>query len=78
MTWPTPAVAAWSWRPSTPGTPNGTIAVMSWGRVSVTNNDKGGFEVYRASESALNQLAWSFAARHADDPRTLLLRAPAG
>ncbi|MFJ4900889.1 hypothetical protein [Streptomyces sp. NPDC088727] len=39
-------------------------------------DDKGGFEVYRASKSALNQLMRSFAARHADDPRTLLLMAP--
>jgi NAD(P)-dependent dehydrogenase (short-subunit alcohol dehydrogenase family) len=57
-------------------TPNGTIAVMSSGQGSVTNNDKGGFEVYRASKSALNQLMRSFAARHADDPHTLLLMAP--
>jgi NAD(P)-dependent dehydrogenase (short-subunit alcohol dehydrogenase family) len=57
-------------------TPDGTIAVMSSGQGSVTNNDKGGFEVYRASKSALNQLMRSFAARHADDPHTLLLMAP--
>jgi NAD(P)-dependent dehydrogenase (short-subunit alcohol dehydrogenase family) len=56
--------------------PNGTIAVMSSGQGSVANNDKGGFEVYRASKSALNQLMRSFAARHADDPHTLLLMAP--
>ena len=49
---------------------------MSSGQGSVTDNDKGGFEVYRASKSALNQLMRSFAARHADDPRTLLLMAP--
>jgi NAD(P)-dependent dehydrogenase (short-subunit alcohol dehydrogenase family) len=57
-------------------TPNGTIAVMSSGQGSVANNEKGGFEVYRASKSALNQLMRSFAARHADDPHTLLLVAP--
>jgi NAD(P)-dependent dehydrogenase (short-subunit alcohol dehydrogenase family) len=56
--------------------PDGKIAVMSSGQVSVANNDRGGFEVYRASKSALNQLMRSFAARHADDPRTLLLMAP--
>lgn len=56
--------------------PKGTIGVMSSGQGSVTNNDKGGFEIYRASKSALNQLMRSFAARHADDPRTLLLMAP--
>jgi NAD(P)-dependent dehydrogenase (short-subunit alcohol dehydrogenase family) len=56
--------------------PRGTIAVMSSGQGSVANNDKGGFEVYRASKSALNQLMRSYAARHAGDPHTLLLMAP--
>jgi NAD(P)-dependent dehydrogenase (short-subunit alcohol dehydrogenase family) len=54
----------------------GTIAVMSSGQGSVANNSKGGFEIYRASKSALNQLMRSFAARHAGDPHTLLLIAP--
>jgi NAD(P)-dependent dehydrogenase (short-subunit alcohol dehydrogenase family) len=57
-------------------TPDGTIAVMSSGQGSVANNTKGGFEIYRASKSALNQLMRSYAARHAGDPRTLLLMAP--
>jgi NAD(P)-dependent dehydrogenase (short-subunit alcohol dehydrogenase family) len=56
--------------------PKGTIAVMSSGQGSVADNTRGGFEIYRASKSALNQLMRSFAARHADDPRTLLLIAP--
>jgi len=56
--------------------PDGTIAVMSSGQGSVANNEKGGFEVYRASKSALNQLMRSYAARHAGDPHTLLLMAP--
>jgi NAD(P)-dependent dehydrogenase (short-subunit alcohol dehydrogenase family) len=56
--------------------PRGTIGVMSSGQGSVTNNTNGGFEIYRASKSALNQLMRSFAARHAGDPRTLLLIAP--
>ncbi len=56
--------------------PDGTIAVMSSGQGSVAGNDKGGFEIYRASKSALNQLMRSFAARHAGDPRTFLLIAP--
>jgi NAD(P)-dependent dehydrogenase (short-subunit alcohol dehydrogenase family) len=56
--------------------PKGTIAVMSSGQGSVATNSKGGFEIYRASKSALNQLMRSFAARHADDPHTLLLIAP--
>ncbi|RAG82456.1 3-oxoacyl-ACP reductase [Streptacidiphilus pinicola] len=56
--------------------PSGTIGVMSSGQGSVADNTNGGFEVYRASKSALNQLMRSFAARHRDDPRTLLLMAP--
>jgi len=56
--------------------PKGTIAVMSSRQGSVSSNSNGGFEVYRASKSALNQLMRSFAARHADDPRTLVLMAP--
>jgi NAD(P)-dependent dehydrogenase (short-subunit alcohol dehydrogenase family) len=56
--------------------PHGTIGVMSSGQGSIANNVRGGFEIYRASKSALNQLMRSFAARHADDPRTLLLMAP--
>jgi NAD(P)-dependent dehydrogenase (short-subunit alcohol dehydrogenase family) len=57
-------------------TSNGTIGVMSSGQGSIANNDKGGFEIYRASKSALNQLMRSCAARHAGDPHTLLLMAP--
>jgi NAD(P)-dependent dehydrogenase (short-subunit alcohol dehydrogenase family) len=56
-------------------TPQGTIGVMSSGLGSVTNNEGGGFEVYRASKAALNTLMRSFAARAAKD-RTLLLIAP--
>jgi NAD(P)-dependent dehydrogenase (short-subunit alcohol dehydrogenase family) len=54
----------------------GTIAIMSSGQASISNNERGGFEVYRASKSALNQLMRSYAARHSDDARTLLLTAP--
>jgi len=56
--------------------PDGTIAVMSSGQGSIANNENGGFEIYRASKSALNQLMRSFAARHTGDPHTLLLIAP--
>jgi NAD(P)-dependent dehydrogenase (short-subunit alcohol dehydrogenase family) len=56
--------------------PEGTIAVMSSGQGSVANNERGGYEVYRASKAALNTLMRSFAARHAGDRRTLLLLAP--
>jgi NAD(P)-dependent dehydrogenase (short-subunit alcohol dehydrogenase family) len=56
--------------------PSGTIGIMSSGQGSITNNENGNYEVYRASKAALNMLMRSFAARHADDPRTLLLMAP--
>ena len=55
---------------------SGTIAIMSSGQGSIANNDGGGFEIYRASKASLNQLVRSYAARHHDDPRTLLLMAP--
>ena len=57
-------------------TPDGTIAIMSSGQGSITNNERGGFEVYRASKSALNQLMRSYAARNQQHSRTLLLMAP--
>ncbi|OLR94389.1 SDR family NAD(P)-dependent oxidoreductase [Actinokineospora bangkokensis] len=56
--------------------PEGTIAVMSSGQGSVADNTKGGFEVYRATKSALNQMFRSYAVRHRDDRRALLLMAP--
>ena len=56
--------------------PTGTIGIMSSGQGSITNNENGHYEVYRGSKAALNMLMRSFAARHADDPRTLLLMAP--
>jgi NAD(P)-dependent dehydrogenase (short-subunit alcohol dehydrogenase family) len=55
---------------------DGTIAIMSSGQGSIANNERGGFEIYRASKSALNQLMRSYAARHQDSDRTLLLMAP--
>ena len=55
---------------------SGTIGVMSSRQGSISQNTRGGHEVYRASKSALNQLFRSFAARHGDDPRTLLLINP--
>ena len=54
----------------------GTIGIMSSGQGSITNNENGHYEIYRASKTALNMLMRSFAARHSDDPRTLLLMAP--
>ncbi|WP_058960281.1 SDR family NAD(P)-dependent oxidoreductase [Type-E symbiont of Plautia stali] len=55
--------------------PSGTIAVMSSGQGSLTNNTNGNYEVYRGSKAALNMFMRSFAARH-QDARTLLLMAP--
>lgn len=54
----------------------GTIGVMSSGRGSVANNEDGKEDVYRASKAALNMFMRSFAARHADYSRTLVLMAP--
>jgi NAD(P)-dependent dehydrogenase (short-subunit alcohol dehydrogenase family) len=56
--------------------PTGTIGIMSSGQGSITNNENGHYEIYRASKTALNMLMRSFAARHADDSLTLLLMAP--
>ncbi|MDR3397759.1 MAG: SDR family NAD(P)-dependent oxidoreductase [Pandoraea sp.] len=56
--------------------PGGTLGVMSSGQGSLTNNTNGHYEVYRGSKAALNMFMRSFAARHSDDPRTLLLMAP--
>lgn len=54
----------------------GAIGIMSSGRGSIANNENGQEEVYRSSKAALNMCMRSFAARHADDSRTLLLMAP--
>ena len=56
--------------------PSGTIGIMSSGQGSIANNESGNYEVYRGSKAALNMFMRSFAARHAGDPRTLLLMAP--
>ncbi|MFH8746523.1 SDR family NAD(P)-dependent oxidoreductase [Streptomyces rimosus] len=56
--------------------PDGTIGVMSSDQGSVSLNTDGGQDLYRASKSALNQLMRCYAARHAGDPRTLLLMDP--
>jgi NAD(P)-dependent dehydrogenase (short-subunit alcohol dehydrogenase family) len=56
--------------------PTGTIGVMSSGQGSVTNNERGGHEVYRGSKAALNTFMRSYAARHHDGQRSLVLMAP--
>ena len=55
---------------------SGTIGIMSSRQGSISLNANGGQDVYRASKSALNQLMRTFAARHSDDTRTLLLINP--
>ena len=55
---------------------DGLIGIMSSGQGSVGNNDKGGADVYRGSKAALNQFMRCYAARHAGEPRALVLMAP--
>lgn len=52
------------------------LGAMSSGQGTVTNNNRGGFEIYRASKAALDPLVRSYAARHPNEPPTLLLVAP--
>jgi NAD(P)-dependent dehydrogenase (short-subunit alcohol dehydrogenase family) len=56
--------------------PTGLIGVMSSGQGSVANNTNGMREVYRGSKAALNTFMRSFAARHADGSRAMVLMAP--
>jgi NAD(P)-dependent dehydrogenase (short-subunit alcohol dehydrogenase family) len=55
---------------------DGLIGAMSSGQGSITNNEKGRGDVYRASKAALNMLMRSFAARDSGSGRALLLLAP--
>ena len=57
-------------------TQNGLIGIMSSGQGSVANNEKGGHEVYRGTKAALNTYMRSYAARQANEARSLLLLAP--
>jgi NAD(P)-dependent dehydrogenase (short-subunit alcohol dehydrogenase family) len=54
----------------------GLIGIMSSGQGSISNNEKGGAEVYRGSKAALNQFMRCYAARHVGEPRALVLMAP--
>ncbi|MET7362567.1 SDR family NAD(P)-dependent oxidoreductase [Streptomyces sp. NPDC005562] len=56
--------------------PGGTVAVMSSDQGSISLNTEGGYELYKASKAALNQLMRSYAARYADDGLTKLLIDP--
>jgi len=55
---------------------NGLIGVMSSGQGSISNNQKGMREVYRASKAALNMLVKSFAVREQNTARSIVLMAP--
>lgn len=55
---------------------HGTIAVVSSRQGSISMNERGGHEVYRASKAALNQLMRSWAARGQHGQRTLVLLHP--
>ena len=54
----------------------GLIGIMSSGQGSISNNEKGGNEIYRGTKAAPNMYMRSYAARHASDRRALLLMAP--
>ncbi|MEM9356828.1 MAG: SDR family NAD(P)-dependent oxidoreductase [Pseudomonadota bacterium] len=56
--------------------PGGMVAFMSSILGSVSRNDDGRAELYRASKAALNSLVLSFCARHSDADRTVLLLHP--
>ena len=56
--------------------PTGVIGVMSSGQGSISNNTRGGADVYRSSKAALNQSMRSYAARQADSQRPMVLMAP--
>ncbi|MBS0473460.1 MAG: SDR family NAD(P)-dependent oxidoreductase [Proteobacteria bacterium] len=56
--------------------PGGVIGVMSSGQGSIANNANGVNDVYRASKAALNQAMASYAGRHADSGRAMILMAP--
>jgi NAD(P)-dependent dehydrogenase (short-subunit alcohol dehydrogenase family) len=56
--------------------PGGTVAVMSSEQGSVSLNTEDGYELYKASKAALNQLMRSYATRTAEDGRTKLLIDP--
>ncbi|MEV6830737.1 SDR family NAD(P)-dependent oxidoreductase [Amycolatopsis sp. NPDC051102] len=56
--------------------PGGTVAIMSSEQGSITRNTEPGYDLYKASKAALNQLMRSYATRHHDDGHTKLLIDP--
>ena len=57
-------------------TADGTVAVMSSDQGSISLNTEPGYELYKASKAALNQLVRSWVTRHAADDHTTLLLDP--
>lgn len=57
-------------------TADGTVAVMSSEQGSVALNTELGYELYKASKAALNQLVRSWYTRHVGDGHTILLLDP--
>lgn len=57
-------------------TSDGTLAIMSSGQGSISLNTDDGYEVYKASKAALNQLMRSYVNRTGDDEQTKLLIDP--
>jgi NAD(P)-dependent dehydrogenase (short-subunit alcohol dehydrogenase family) len=55
---------------------DGLIGIMSSGQGSIANNTNGRHDVYRGTKAALNMHMRSYAARHAGEPRALVLMAP--
>lgn len=55
---------------------DGLIGVMSSGQGSISNNEAGRNDIYRGSKATLNQFMRCYAARHAAEPRALVLMAP--
>ncbi|SEO45785.1 SDR family NAD(P)-dependent oxidoreductase [Amycolatopsis saalfeldensis] len=56
--------------------PGGTVAIMSSDQGSISRNTEPGYELYKASKAALNQLMRSYTTRHANDGHTKLLIDP--
>ena len=56
--------------------PGGVIGAMSSGQGSIANNTNGANDVYRASKAALNQSMSSYAGRHRDEGKAIVLMAP--
>ncbi|WP_329066107.1 SDR family NAD(P)-dependent oxidoreductase [Amycolatopsis sp. NBC_01480] len=56
--------------------PDGTVAIMSSDQGSISRNTEPGYELYKASKAALNQLMRSYTTRHTGDGHTKLLIDP--